>query len=72
MPCLPGEAGHTVEVAVGRPLFGWRELLSIIIPLVLLLVIARNVDWGTAIATLRCSGSTAPDCRYPRMATGTP
>ncbi len=50
---LAEEAGHTDEVAVGRQLFGWRELLSIVIPLVLLLVVARNVDWGTAMATLR-------------------
>lgn len=50
---LAEEAGHTDEVEVGRQLFGWRELISIIVPVVLLAVIARNVDWGTAIATLR-------------------
>ncbi len=50
---LAEAAGHTDELAVRRQLFGWRELISIVVPLVLLLVVARNVDWGTAIATLR-------------------
>jgi len=50
---LAEAAGHTDESAVRRQLFGWRELLSIVIPLVLLLVVARNVDWGTTIATIR-------------------
>src|SRR5204863_4512488 len=48
-------AGHTDERAVGRQLFGWREAVSILIPLALLLVVARNVDWGTALATIRGS-----------------
>ena len=52
---LAEEAGHTDEVEVRRQLFGWRELISIVVPLVLLLVVARNVDWGTAIATLRAA-----------------
>jgi len=52
---LAQEAGHTDELAVRRQLFGWREALSILIPLVLLLVVARNVDWGTALATIRNS-----------------
>ena len=47
---LAQEAGHTDELAVRRQLFGWREALSILIPLVLLLVVARNVDWVTALA----------------------
>ena len=50
---LAEEAGHTDEVAVRRQIFGWREVISIIVPLVLLAVVARNVDWGTAIATIR-------------------
>ncbi|MEP7003122.1 MAG: lysylphosphatidylglycerol synthase transmembrane domain-containing protein [Chloroflexota bacterium] len=50
---LAEAAGHTDEVAVGRQLFGWRELLSIVIPLILLGLVARNVDWGTAMAALR-------------------
>ena len=50
---LAEAAGHTDEVAVRRRLFGWREALSILIPLVLLLVVARNVDWGTALTTIR-------------------
>lgn len=52
---LAEAAGHTDELAVRRQLFGWREALSIIVPLVLLLVVARNVDWGTALATIRDS-----------------
>ena len=52
---LAEEAGHTDEVAVRRELFGWREALSILIPLGLLLVAARNVDWGTALSTIRDS-----------------
>ena len=52
---LAAEAGHTDEVAVRRQLFGWREGLSILVPLVLLLVVARNVDWETALATIRNS-----------------
>ena len=50
---LAEAAGHTDEVAIRRRLFGWREALSIIVPFVLLAVVARNVDWRTALATLR-------------------
>lgn len=50
---LAEAAGHTDESAVRRQLFGWREALSILAPLALLLVVARNVDWATTIATLR-------------------
>jgi len=52
---LADAAGHTDELAVRRQLFGWREALSILIPLVLLLVVAPNVDWATALATIRDS-----------------
>ncbi len=52
---LAREAGHTDELAVRRQLFGWREALSILVPLALLLAVARNVDWGTALATIRNS-----------------
>jgi uncharacterized protein (TIRG00374 family) len=52
---LAREAGHTDELAVRRQIFGWREALSIVIPLALLLVVARNVDWPTAIATIRAA-----------------
>lgn len=52
---LAVEAGHTDEVAVGRQLFGWRELVSTAVPLALLAFFARNVDWGTALATIRSS-----------------
>ena len=50
---LAEEAGHTDDVAIRRRLFGWREALSIVTPLVLLLIVARNVDWSTALSTLR-------------------
>ena len=49
---LAAEASHTDERAIGRRLFGWREALSILVPLVLLLVVARNVDWGNALDTI--------------------
>ncbi len=52
---LADAVGHTDEQAVRRQLFGWREALSIVIPLALLVVVARNVDWGTALATIRGS-----------------
>ncbi len=52
---LADAVGHTDEQAVRRQLFGWREALSITIPIVLLIVVARNVDWGTALATIRDS-----------------
>jgi uncharacterized membrane protein YbhN (UPF0104 family) len=45
---LAEEAAHTDEVAVRRTLFGWREVISTLIPLVLIAVAARNVDWGEA------------------------
>ncbi len=54
---LADAVGHTDELAVRRQLFGWREALSIAIPLVLLIVVARNVDWGTALATIRGSNT---------------
>ncbi len=45
---LAEEAGHTDEVAVRRTLFGWRELVSTLIPLALIAFAARNVDWSEA------------------------
>jgi len=48
-------AGHTDELAVRRQLFGWRELVSTIIPVALIAFFARNVNWGEAIAALRGS-----------------
>jgi len=41
-------AGHTDDVAVRRTLFGRRELISTLIPIALLVLAARNVDWGEA------------------------
>lgn len=49
---LAREAEHTDEVAVRRTLFGWREAISTLIPLVLIAVAARNVDWSQAGAAL--------------------
>ncbi len=45
---LAEEAAHTDDVAVRRTLFGWRELVSTLIPIVLIAVAARNVDWTEA------------------------
>src|SRR5207237_116121 len=45
-------AEHTDDVAVRRQLFGWRELISTLIPLALIAVAARNVDWGEAARAL--------------------
>jgi uncharacterized protein (TIRG00374 family) len=45
-------ASHTDDLAVRRQLFGLRELVSTIIPLVLIALFARNVDWSSAAATI--------------------
>jgi hypothetical protein len=45
-------AGHTDDVAVRRTLFGWSELVSTLIPFVLIAVAARNVDWSEAGSAL--------------------
>ena len=45
-------AGHTDDVAVRRTLFGRRELISTLIPIALLVLAARNVDWGEAARAL--------------------
>ena len=50
-------AGHTDDVAVRRTLFGRRELISTLIPIGLLVLAARNVDWGEAARAL---GATNP------------
>jgi len=52
---LAEAAGRTDEVAVRRQLFGWRELISTAIPVVLIAYFARNVDWGQALGTIRHS-----------------
>ena len=52
---LAEAAERTDEVAVRRQLFGWRELISTAIPIVLIAYFARNVDWGQAAGTLRGS-----------------
>ena len=46
-------AGRTDELAVQRQLFGWRELISTVIPIALIAYFARNVDWSEAFGTLR-------------------
>src|SRR5204862_1628796 len=50
---LAAAAGRTDELAVRRQLFGWRELISTVIPIALIAYFARNVDWSEAFATLR-------------------
>ncbi len=45
---LAVEAGRTDELEVRRRLFGWREAVSFAIPLALLALFARNVNWGEA------------------------
>ena len=50
---LAEAAGRTDDVAVRRQLFGWRELISTVIPLALIAYFARNVDWGQALSTIR-------------------
>ena len=49
---LAAEAEQTNDVAVRRTLFGWRELISTLIPLVLIVLAARNVDLGEAARAL--------------------
>ena len=41
-------AEHTDDIAVRRTLFGRRELISTLIPIALIVLAARNVDWGEA------------------------
>ena len=50
---LAAEAEHTDDRAVRRTLFGWRELISTLIPLVLIAVAARGVDWSQTLSTLQ-------------------
>jgi len=50
---LAEAAEHTDERAVRRQLFGWRELVSTLIPLALIAYFARNIDWSEAFGTLR-------------------
>lgn len=49
---LAAEAATVDEGAVRRQLFGLRELVSTLIPLALLAVFARNVDWGAVLAAV--------------------
>ena len=49
---LAEEASHTDDVAVRRTLFGRRELISTLIPIALIVLAARNVDWTEATRAL--------------------
>ena len=49
---LADVAAHTDDVAVRRTLFGRRELISTLIPIALIVLAARNVDWGGAAQAL--------------------
>jgi uncharacterized protein (TIRG00374 family) len=55
-------AGHTDERAVRRQLFGMRELVSTVIPLALIALFARNVDWGEAAGTIGRSNPLLVGC----------
>jgi glycosyltransferase 2 family protein len=55
-------AGHTDDLAVRRQLFGMRELVSTIIPLVLIALVARNVDWSEATQTIGRSSPLLVGC----------
>ena len=55
-------AGHTDDLAVRRQLFGMRELVSTIIPLVLIALFARNVDWSEAARTISRSNFFLVGC----------
>jgi glycosyltransferase 2 family protein len=55
-------AGHTDDLAVRRQLFGVRELVSTVIPLVLIALFARNVDWSEAGATIARSNILLVAC----------
>jgi uncharacterized protein (TIRG00374 family) len=54
---LADVAAHTDDIAVQRTLFGWRELIATLIPIALIVVAARNVDWNEAARAL---GQTNP------------
>ncbi|MFN2520188.1 MAG: lysylphosphatidylglycerol synthase transmembrane domain-containing protein [Candidatus Limnocylindria bacterium] len=54
---LADQAEHTDDVAVRRQLFGWREAVSTLIPIVLLVLVARNINWAEVLATI---GRAAP------------
>lgn len=55
-------AGHTDDIAVRRQLFGMRELISTIIPLVLIALFAGRVDWGEAAGTISRSNIFLVGC----------
>jgi uncharacterized protein (TIRG00374 family) len=49
---LAEEAAHTDDLAVRRTLFGRRELISTLIPIALIVLAARNVDFADAARAL--------------------
>ena len=55
-------AEQTDDLAVRRQLFGMRELVSTIIPLVLIALVARNVDWSEATRTIGRSSPLLVAC----------
>ena len=55
-------AEHTDDLAVRRQLFGMRELVSTIIPLILIALFARNVDWSEAARTIGGSSPLLVGC----------
>lgn len=55
-------AERTDDLAVRRQLFGMRELISTVIPLVLIALFARNVNWADAWATIARSNIVLVAC----------
>jgi uncharacterized protein (TIRG00374 family) len=49
---LARAAERTDELALRRSLVGWREAISILVPVLLIAYAARNVDWPQTLATL--------------------
>lgn len=59
---LAAVAEHTDDLAVRRQLFGMRELISTVIPLILIAIFARNVDWSAATGTIAGSNILLVGC----------
>lgn len=56
---LADQAARTDELALRRSLLGWREALSIAIPVAVVLFVARNVDWSRTAGVLSATDPRA-------------